>query len=166
VAELIRVELATEVFMPLRHSTMGQHGPIWSIGKIDDVLLPRSALRDAKDYMSYERAKDEWEGMAARYKAEALTPDWIVVPATGAPTRRGVALTVRPLTTWAKDTDLATEDDLIRVQADRARCDGYVLYLRPTADHPAHVSISSAAFAAASLQDDFADRALVVDPDR
>lgn len=71
VADLIRTELAAEVFMPLRSSSMGEHGPIWSIGKIDEVKLPAAALQNAKDFMSYERAKDEWAAMAARHKFEA-----------------------------------------------------------------------------------------------
>lgn len=96
------------------------------------------------------------------------TPAPIIVPATGAPTCRGVALTVRPLTHWRRDDDWQKWQrencDMASVWADRATRDGHVLCLRPTDDRPACVGLSPTQFAVASLQDDFAARALVVDP--
>lgn len=99
-------------------------------------------------------------------------PSPIIIPATGAPTCRGVALrTPNPawyyLRDWARDSDLhmpGDTDALVRVRADRAIRDGMLLCLRPTADRPACVGLSATAFAVSSLQDDFAVRALVVDP--
>lgn len=95
------------------------------------------------------------------------TPAPIIVPATGAPTCRGVALRLVNLKFAERpsDHDLNLESDmLIRLWADRATRDGHVLCLRPTADRPACVGLSPTHFAIASLQDDFAARALVVDP--
>ena len=94
-------------------------------------------------------------------------PAPIVVPAIGTPTCRGVALTVRPLTEWRAFDDVLNYSDRdveVRVWATRAIRDGHVLCLRPTADRPACVGLSATAFAVSSLQDDFAARALVVDP--
>jgi hypothetical protein len=93
------------------------------------------------------------------------TPAQIIVPAVGAPTCRGIALRLVSLTPYERETDRHLECDmLIRVCADRAVRDGAVLCLRPTADRPACVGLTATAFAVASLQEDFAARALVVDP--
>lgn len=96
------------------------------------------------------------------------TPAPIVIPATGAPTCRGVALTVRPLAEWSRERDYEVDPDGERTdllaQARRAVSDLHVLCLRPTTDRPASVGLSPTQFAVASLQDDFAARALVVDP--
>ena len=54
---------------------------------------------------------------------------------------------------------------IIKARADRATRDGAVLCLRPTAEGKgACVGMTPTAFAVASLADDFAARALVVDP--
>jgi len=109
------------------------------------------------------------------------TPAPIVVPAIGAPTCRGVAVRIVNLGPYERETDRHLERDmLIRVCADRAVRDGAVLCLRPVecpghrgtcgagkcdkVVRPACVGLSATAFAVASLQDDFAARALVVDP--
>ena len=93
------------------------------------------------------------------------TPAPIIIPAVGAPTCRGIALRLVSLTPYERETDRHLECDmLIRVCADRAVRDGAVLCLRPTADRPACVGLTATAFAVASLQEDFAARALVVDP--
>jgi len=95
------------------------------------------------------------------------TPAPIVIPATGAPTCptcRGVALRTAELAEWTRERDIGDADDHVRMQAERAIRDGHVLCLRPTADRPACVGLSPTQFAVASLQDDFAARALVVDP--
>ena len=92
------------------------------------------------------------------------TPAPIVIPATGAPTCRGVALRTAELAEWTRERDLGDADDHVRMQAERAVSDLHVLCLRPTADRPACVGLSPTQFAVQSLQDDFAARALVVDP--
>ncbi len=93
-------------------------------------------------------------------------PAPIVVPATGAPTCRGIALTVRKLSDWRMESDDWADgrDHVIGARARRALMDGHVLCLRPTATRPACVGLAATAFAVASLQEDFAARALVVDP--
>ena len=95
------------------------------------------------------------------------TPAEILIPATGAPTVRGVALTVRRLEAFGPDQAArphVPHYDLVRAAAKRAIADGCVLCLRPTADRPACVGLTATHFADASLQSDFATRALVVDP--
>lgn len=95
------------------------------------------------------------------------TPAPIIVPSVGAPTCRDIALTVRLLTYWsalAPGDTAPPSDSLVRLWADRAIRDGHVLCLRPTAARPACVGLTATAFAVASLQEDFAARALVVDP--
>lgn len=93
------------------------------------------------------------------------TPAPVIVPAAGAPTCRGVALTVRPLTYWSREEgDRGDHYDHALLQARRAVHDGHLLCLRPTTDRPACVGLTATAFAVASLADDFAARALVVDP--
>lgn len=95
------------------------------------------------------------------------TPAPIVVPASGAPTCRGVSLCTVDLRDFERDGDSAVPGDhydLVRVWAGRAVHNGHVLCLRPTADRPACVGLTATAFAVASLADDFAARALVVDP--
>lgn len=92
------------------------------------------------------------------------TPAPIIVPATGAPTCRGVALRTAELAEWTRERDLGDADDHVRMQAERAVSDLHILCLRPTADRPACVGLSPTQFAVQSLQADFAARALVVDP--
>lgn len=96
-----------------------------------------------------------------------INPAPIVIPPSGAPTCRGVALTVRRLESFGYDQvscPTMPYDFLVQKAADRAIRDGHVLCLRPTADRPACVGLSPTQFAVSSLQDDFAARALVVDP--
>ena len=95
------------------------------------------------------------------------TPAPIVVPASGAPTCRGVALRTVDLRDFERDGDSASPGDhydLVRVWAGRAIHNGHVLCLRPTADRPACVGLTATMFADASLQAGFEARALVVDP--
>ena len=94
------------------------------------------------------------------------TPAPIVVPATGAPTCRGIVLRPVNISTYEREDDRHLDlDMLIRACADRAIRDGHVLCLRPTAEGKgACVGMTPTAFAVASLADDFAARALVVDP--
>lgn len=95
------------------------------------------------------------------------TPAEILIPAAGAPTVRGVALTVRRLEAFGPDQAArphVLHYDLVRGAAKRAIADGHVLCLRPMADRPACVGLTATHFADASLQPDFAVRALVVDP--
>jgi len=97
------------------------------------------------------------------------TPAPIVIPVTGAPTCRGIALTVRPLTHWLRSDDeyhlRQDRYDRDYILANRATRDGMLLCLRPTAEGKgACVGMTPTAFAVASLADDFSARALVVDP--
>ena len=92
------------------------------------------------------------------------TPAPIVVPASGAPTCRGVALTIRDLADWAKEWDSGDPEDHVLFRARRAVVEGHVLCLRPTATRPACVGLAPAHFAVASMEPDFQARALVVDP--
>ncbi len=89
----------------------------------------------------------------------------IIIPATGAPTCRGIELRVRSLHDWFREDDLSFyASDLVRWTAARAISDGHVLCLRPTDTRHACVGLTATHFADASLQADFAARALVVDP--
>ena len=94
------------------------------------------------------------------------TPAPIVVPVTGTPTCRGIALAECTLSEWRHHSDDGKDADMvIKARADRATRDGAVLCLRPTAEGKgACVGMTPTAFAVASLADDFAARALVVDP--
>jgi hypothetical protein len=92
------------------------------------------------------------------------TPAQIIVPTVGAPTCRGIALKTPAMSEWARERDLGDSDMHVLLQAGRAITDGHVLCLRPTADRHACVGLTATAFAVASLQEDFAARALVVDP--
>ena len=94
------------------------------------------------------------------------TPAPIIVPAVGAPTCRDIALKTPALSEWHRESDDWADgrDHVIGARARRALMDGHVLCLRPTANRPACVGLTATAFAVASLQEDFAARALVVDP--
>ena len=94
------------------------------------------------------------------------TPAPIVIPVSGTPTCRGIALRLVNLGMYESDAHQHLERDmLIRICADRATRDGAVLCLRPTAEGKgACVGMTPTAFAVASLANDFASRALVVDP--
>ncbi len=95
------------------------------------------------------------------------TPAPIVVPASGAPTCRGVVLRTVDLHDFERDGDSAVPGDhydLVRVWAGRAVHNGHVLCLRPTAVRPACVGLTATHLADASLQSGFEARALVVDP--
>lgn len=94
------------------------------------------------------------------------TPAPIVVPVTGTPTCRGIYLGTHDLSEWSCDADMGKDADMvIKARADRATRDGAVLCLRPTAEGKgACVGMTPTAFAVASLAEDFAARALVVDP--
>jgi hypothetical protein len=95
------------------------------------------------------------------------TPAPIVIPATGTPTCRGIYLGTHDLSEWRNDDrDAGLDADMVvKACADRATRDGAVLCLRPTAEGKgACVGMTPTAFAVASLADDFAARALVVDP--
>lgn len=94
------------------------------------------------------------------------TPAPIVVPVTGTPTCRGIALRIVNISTYEREDDRHLDLDMLaRVCAVRAERDGAVLCLRPTAEGKgACVGMTPTAFAVASLAEDFATRALVVDP--
>lgn len=94
------------------------------------------------------------------------TPAPIVIPVTGTPTCRGIVLAECTLSEWRRSSDDGEDADMvIKARADRAARDGAVLCLRPTYEGKgACVGMTPTAFAVASLQDDFAARALVVDP--
>ena len=94
------------------------------------------------------------------------TPAPIVIPVTGTPTCRGIALAECTLSEWRHSSDDGKDSDMvIKSRADRATRDGAVLCLRPTAEGKgACVGMTPTAFAVASLAEDFAARALVVDP--
>jgi len=100
------------------------------------------------------------------------TPAPIVIPVIGAPTCRGIALKTTSLEMWSHPNDHESfsgrhmdRDDIVQRQANRATRDGMLLCLRPTAEGKgACVGMTPTAFAVASLADDFAARALVVDP--
>jgi len=90
----------------------------------------------------------------------------VLVPATGPTTTGGHTLgaVASTLATFARDSDPADAYDATIHRALRARADGFLLCLRPTADRPACVDLGPHAWADASLQAGFAARALVVDP--
>lgn len=94
------------------------------------------------------------------------TPAPIIVPVSGTPTCRGIELAECTLSEWRHPSDNGKDADMvIKARADRATRDGAVLCLRPTAEGKgACVGMTPTAFAVASLADDFAARALVVDP--
>ena len=94
------------------------------------------------------------------------TPAPIVIPVAGTPTCRGITLRLVNLGMYESDAHQHLDlDMLIRACADRAIRDGHVLCLRPTAEGKgACVGMTPTAFAVASLAEDFAARALVVDP--
>ena len=93
-------------------------------------------------------------------------PAPIVVPVTGTPTCRGIALRIVNISTYEREDDRHLDLDMLaRVCAVRAERDGAVLCLRPTAEGKgACVGMTPTAFAVASLAEDFAARAVVVDP--
>lgn len=94
------------------------------------------------------------------------TPAPIIIHVSGTPTCRGIALAECTLSEWRHHSDDGKDADMvIKARADRATRDGAVLCLRPTAEGKgACVGMTPTAFAVASLADDFAARALVVDP--
>lgn len=92
-------------------------------------------------------------------------PHVIAVPTLGAPTCGGVTLTTANLSDFAHESDAGLDDDYERnlARCIRARRDGFVLCLRPTADRPAVVDMGQHAAADALLGAE-APRFLVVDP--
>jgi hypothetical protein len=92
-------------------------------------------------------------------------PHAITVPTLGAPTCGGVALTTADLSDFAHESDAGLDDDYERnlARCIRARRDGFVLCLRPTADRPAVVDMGQHAAADALLSAE-APRFIVVDP--
>ena len=93
-------------------------------------------------------------------------PLTVILVSTGA-TAGGHALACTPaadLGAFARESDPDDAYERILARAARARHDGFLLCLRATADRPACVDLGAHAFADASLQADFAQRALVVDP--
>lgn len=91
-------------------------------------------------------------------------PSPIIVHAAGPATAGGHVLGASTLAAFARPGDSSGPYDAALARAVRARRDGFLLCLRPTADRPACVDLGAHAFADASLQPDFAARALVVDP--
>ena len=92
-------------------------------------------------------------------------PHVITVPALGAPSCGGVTLLTVNLSDFAHESDAGLADAYDRNLAAciRARRDGFVLCLRPTADRPAVVNIGQH-MAADALSCAEAHRFLVVDP--
>lgn len=88
----------------------------------------------------------------------------VIVTAAGYATAGGHTLGACTLATFAQPGDPRDSYDAALARATRARRDGFLLCLRPTADRPACVDLGAHAFADASLQADFSARALVVDP--
>lgn len=96
-----------------------------------------------------------------------FAPHPVLVPVTGPATAGGRTLDAVDLGCFRSDLDWDRHGfDLVRACADRAIRDGFVLCLRPTAlgDRPGCVDLGAHAFAVASLQRDFAARAMVVSP--
>lgn len=91
-------------------------------------------------------------------------PSPVIVPAAGYATAGGHLLGASTLASFARPGDSSDPYDAALARAVRARRDGFLLCLRPTTDRPACVDIGAHAFADASLQSDFAQRALIVDP--
>ena len=95
------------------------------------------------------------------------SPSPVIVPATGPATAGGHTLFTYQsddMAAFARPGDFSDLYDAVFVRAVWARRDGFLLCLRPTADRPACVDLGAHAFADASIQADFAQRALVVDP--
>jgi len=92
-------------------------------------------------------------------------PHVITVPCLGAPTCGGVILSTVSLSDFARESDAGLDDDYERnlARCIRARRDGFVLCLRPTADRPAVVDMGQH-MAADALSGAEAHRFLVVDP--
>jgi len=92
-------------------------------------------------------------------------PHVITVPALGAPSCGGVTLLTVNLSDFAHESDAGLADVYERNLAAciRARRDGFVLCLRPTANRPAVVDMGQHAAADALLGAE-APRFLVVDP--
>lgn len=89
----------------------------------------------------------------------------VLVPAHGPATAGGRTLDAVDLGCFESERDADLRGfNLVRACADRAIRDGFILCLRPTADRPACSDLGAHAFAVASLQRDFAARALVVCP--
>lgn len=92
-------------------------------------------------------------------------PHPIIVPAEGPATAGCHTLDAVDLGCFQTDRDDRLRGfDLVRACADRAIRDGFVLCLRPTNDRPGCVDLGAHQFAVASLQRDFAARAMVVSP--
>jgi hypothetical protein len=92
-------------------------------------------------------------------------PHPVLVPAEGPATAGGRMLDAVDLECFRSDMDASKRGfDLVKACADRAIRDGFILCLRPTADRPGCVDLGAHAFAVASLQRDFAARAMVVSP--
>lgn len=94
-----------------------------------------------------------------------FAPHPVLVPVTGPATAGGRSLDAVDLGCFRSDLDWNRHGfDLVKACADRALRDGFVLCLRPTFDRPGCVDLGAHAFAVASLQRDFAARAMVVSP--
>jgi hypothetical protein len=92
-------------------------------------------------------------------------PHPVLVHAEGSATAGGRPLDAVDLGCFRTDSDNNKRGfDLVRICADRAIREGFVLCLRPTTDRPACVDLGAHQFAVASLQRDFAARAMVVSP--
>ena len=80
----------------------------------------------------------------------------INLPANGVPTYQGRALTTHKIADFAHATDSELEDDYERNLACciRAKRDGFVLCLRPTADRPVCIGLGPHAAADALRADD------------
>lgn len=92
-------------------------------------------------------------------------PHVITVPILGAPSCGGVTLITVNLSDFARESDASLADAYERNLAAciRARRDGFVLCLRPTADRPAVIDMGQH-MAADALSGAEAHRFLVVDP--
>jgi len=92
-------------------------------------------------------------------------PHVITVPVLGAPSCGGVTLLTVNLSDFAHESDAGLADAYERNLAAciRARRDGFVLCLRPTADRPAVIDMGQH-MAADALSGAEAHRFLVVDP--
>lgn len=92
-------------------------------------------------------------------------PHAITVPCLGAPTCGGVTLSTVSLSDFARESDDCLDDNYERnlARCIRARRDGFVLCLRPTADRPAVVDMGQHAAADALIGAEGL-RFLVVDP--
>lgn len=65
-AEQLVERFGAVVHRPLRRSDMGEFGPVYTLGRVDDLQLPTPVVRVREEFVGYHESLNHWNETASR----------------------------------------------------------------------------------------------------